>query len=497
MGGAAGAALIGGLTSGFVQGRRQAEEQSVQNEYKKVLMNQAKMNIEMAEQKWNAMKRFQQTGDPMDAMMAGIDTGKMDEARIMKGLFPDQVTPQQPQTNIGMNYEEPTTPQVTFNGGLTGVPRINFDNLTPHQKGFLNKKWGLFDFEKVTGAREATVDGQSGIQYYGPNGPVTFQPTDSPVEYVKGPPINGIEHEYAVHKVTKQPMNPMFYPPKPLATEIKYQEVTNPDKSKSLKPVPRFANPQGGMGTPSQAIGMPKPGQPIQFDNKETLDEYVKTFGSGGRSGGGIQTEPAQNDMVIPTEKLGDYYNPVEGKFLSEHPEAGAMTQNKRLQLGYKEVPKLGEEQKGRFSGAVIALDEMLPRVYKEMFPGGKFSAKVHNDVKKIASSNKMLNELGGGTVGEAVYKDLIESAEAWVRSKTGAAMNDAEIEQAAKTFVGQWLSNSSTVKRGLDNLKSLLEGFAKSHDPKGVYRDIETRKETVVDGKTYIRLKGQWFEKR
>lgn len=432
-------------------------------------MNQAKMNIEMAEQKWNAMKRFQQTGDPMDAMMAGIDTGKMDEARIMKGLFPDQVTPQQPQTNIGMNYEEPTTPQVTFNGGLTGVPRINFDNLTPHQKGFLNKKWGLFDFEKVTGAREATVDGQSGIQYYGPNGPVTFQPTDSPVEYVKGPPINGIEHEYAVHKVTKQPMNPMFYPPKPLATEIKYQEVASPDKSKSLEPVPRFANPQGGMGTPSQAIGMPKKGQSIQFDNKETLDEYVKTFGSGGRSGGGIQTEPAERAKLLSDKDLADYIDIDTGK----RPQ-GKWTQDS-IEANGKYVRKpekvLSTEEAAKLGNGILAV-ENIPIVTERLFPNGNLDPKFADDLWAWYKSPALMAKSEAASYGKMIKQAI----EANVRLASGANVPPNEIKDRIETYTNQFFSSAEAIATGYNMLYSSLGTNVEIADPTGYYRAVSKK---------------------
>jgi hypothetical protein len=215
-----------------------------------------------------------------------------------------------------------------------------------------------------------------------------------------------------------------------------------------------------------------------------------------GGGGGGIKSTPGQDEMLVPAEKAGDYYNPIEGKFLSEHPDVGSISHGQRQKMGYKEVPKLSGEVAGKFSAAATAIDETFPRLYDGLFPKGKFDKKLFQEIKAVASNWKLLEEAAGGTRGAEYATYLLETAEAWIRVKSGAALSEEDIKQTARNSVGQWLNTEQTVKNRMNLIRTELENFVKVQDPKGVLRALTTRKEQMYGDKPIIRLNGKWFWK-
>lgn len=369
MGGAAGAALIGGLTSGFAQGRRQAEDRAIQDEYKKVLMSKAKNDIEMHMLDQQDMQAASE-GDQRALMRLLIKKDPM-MAFAMSGQQGGQ--PQQPEVNIGMNYEEPAAPQtqVTFPAQLTGVPQMgSFDK----ERFMAHKLYGqTTNPADITGS-DILLHPELQIPVRVPRDRRGYRwdlaqavPPNIVRETEAGGPTGSQKSAYS--GTTGRKIEAI--PPIPQPVEIVRETVTNPDGSQSIIEVPKY--PVQGQPQPQNrtkpTLG-PKPGQPIQFDNKETLDEYVKTFGGGG---GGIQTKPPA-DAILLESPIGETEAPLWFNKDGENPPVG-MKIREAQGAGFKKLDATIRDKYVAKSEVLRELDKFYPLMEKVYGPEKDASA--------------------------------------------------------------------------------------------------------------------------
>ncbi len=482
MGGRGGAAFVGGL----MQGMAQSQQQSANDELKKFMLQKAKIETET----------LIRTKDLQERASQG-DQSAIRELLILKYpiLGASGMGGQQPQQSpipedYGMYNEGgiPGPQQPTFPASMTGIPQMPFTTQQIVEKEVLGRPYsGVRAYED-----KRIENGQEVVQQMDAFGRPIGQPARNPVkgrwEKTNIPGVFQFFDEFgnATSKVRQG--------------EIEYdiKEITNPDQSKSFTYMPK--QPGAGMGTPSQAIpqgGTPaSPGQASGKQVQLTIDttqpgwrnEIDKTLDQISRPKpqvGGMQSTPAKNAMFIDAQEWGNWYNPKTGKTIESD-----MTIPQAKPAGFKSVPKLSAETAGKFAAGAMTIDSHLPEINAALFPKGKFDSGLYKEMKLYSTSP----ELAGGTRGAEYAKKLEESAEAWLRIKTGAAQTSDELKQAARTYVGQWLSNEKTIKNTLNMLKTNIEGFVKVQDPQGVLRAMTTRQEKMIGDKKAVRLNGEWF---
>jgi hypothetical protein len=186
-----GGALGAGLLSGLGQGMQRAQEQQADAEYKKIMMQKAKLDLDLAQQKQTALTKFTETGDPKHLIQAGVPAKDAYMASLFLPMM-IQGQGQDPRLTEGMN--NPPQQQVTFPGSMTGLPTA--------AREMLHKELGIGEFgmagpnvpnvtDPNTGGRAtATRDKMGNVTGYMPMVP-------SHIEWAKDPNIPGVEIQWA------------------------------------------------------------------------------------------------------------------------------------------------------------------------------------------------------------------------------------------------------------------------------------------------------------
>jgi hypothetical protein len=257
------------LFTGLMQGKGQAQQQNIEQEYKKVLTNKLKNDIEFESIKLNAMKRaMENPTDLASVAMAGGDPMKAVMARILSGAL-GGMQPQQPgqmPTEQSQVTTQNSSQNVTFPGALTGLPPVVMD--------MLNKQLGIGHGQEITGS-DLLAHPQTGESYRVPR-----------------TRMGG----YDWSKAQKAP------------TDYHLETITNPDGSQGFKYMPK--RPPTGQQA-SNPINLQGPGgQQIVIDNPETWQSLQGIIANGKPAGGQKMLKtPGAMDLPIPSDDLPFWMN--------------------------------------------------------------------------------------------------------------------------------------------------------------------------------------------
>lgn len=505
MGGGAGIALIGGLANGFAQGRKQAQEQELNKTYKDMMVKKLKNELDIAERQTQDFEQWKQ--DPNNVIL-GMRAGvfKSPKDALMFQAMQGGGQPQPQQANIGMNYEEPTTPQMTFSPQQTGAPMM--PQIDP-QRVLHKEVYGWDPAEagpNVPNAIDpATQQRATGLTTKG-GGIRGYVPTmPSHIEWVEHPTIPGIQIGYADGKPTGEVRQ--------VAQGYDVKEVKKklPDGSETTEFI-HVAKRPGGLGSPKTALPgqiqmVIDPNKPGAIDEAITGLRQVQQQGAknaltpsgGGR--GGIQTGPATRGIHLTNKELSEYIDVNTGK-----PPKGQWTQDSidaSKQYVRKPEKVLGTEEAAKLGNAIEAVKN-LPTIKERMFPGGQLDKDFS---QALWLWHKSPEVMAGSEVAE-YGKMLKQAIEAQIRLESGAAVPPEEIKRASERYITQLFSTPESVSKGFDMITNTLGTTVEMADPTGYYRAVSAKgrvdtskkpslSETkVLNGKTYIKKNGKWFEK-
>jgi hypothetical protein len=485
-----GGAFGSGFAQGFNQSMQQAQDRAIQNEYKKVLMSKAKNDIEMhmldqqdmqaaSQGDQNALMRLLIRKDPMMAFaMSGQQGGQ----------------PQQPEVNIGMNYEEPAAPQtqVTFPAQLTGVPQMgSFDK----ERFMAHKLYGqTTNPADITGS-DILLHPELQIPVRVPRDRRGYRwdlaqavPPNIVRETEAGGPTGSQKSAYS--GTTGRKIEAI--PPIPQPVEIVRETVTNPDGSQSIIEVPKY--PVQGQPQPQNrtkpTLG-PKPGQPIQFDNKETLDEYVKTFGGGNR---GIQKTPPESQVPIKNDDLPYWVNSdtLTSPWDVDTPKNLSSKGFKRITPEQRKII----DGRNNLYGTLSNMKKEMAAIWGAEGQSTGLGEFVDRTIGSVGRKTSSLLQTSPNTaVWDAhLYPRAVESVRAF-----GEVGNISAPElKGAESSIPKLTDNKQTAYKKMNELenwvdtktKGILFGKQTQSDNKGVQ---ETK---TINGKTYFKINNKWYEK-
>lgn len=446
--------FFGELMKALGQGTREnrdreikEQEKNALEEYKKMATNKLKLELDEMQKRADAAERVRSgQATTHDYLLSGLTKDPI-EAMIMagQGMGGGQQQPQQPpQMNIGMNYEEPTAPQtqVTFPAAVTGTPTMPQIDI------------GRYMDRKLYGTTTNPNDIVGSDTLAGPNGPMRV-------------PRDRRSYRWDLAQ-------PAYEAPVP----IQGTTAGGGGFTQFVRP----SQQMGSMGPPAQAIpgnvGLPKPGQPIVFDNQETIDAM---FGKGkpqigGMPGGAIQTKPAERDVILKNEDLGKYINPQTG----ERPK-GQWTENSLLGSGYIKEPekKLGTEEAAKLGNAVEAINN-IPQVMGRMFKDGQLDSTFSKELWAWYKFPETMAKSEAAAYG----KIMRQAVEAQVRLESGATVPPEEIKRKIETNMAQLFSSPEAVATGFQMLQNTLSSTVEIADPSGFYRAISKKARKEVNPK-------------
>jgi hypothetical protein len=105
------------------------------------------------------------------------------------------------------------------------------------------------------------------------------------------------------------------------------------------------------------------------------------------------------------------------------------------------------------------------------------------------------------GSKGEEAYSLLYNAMEAKIRTESGAAVPEPEVERMAKRFAARWWQRDATIESRLRRLGRFLTGAAKAidpedihkYDPEMVFRGVDSE---TGEPKTFVWVPGEMGER-
>jgi hypothetical protein len=376
------------LFTGLMQGKGQAQQQNIEQEYKKVLTNKLKNDIEFESIKLNAMKRaMENPTDLASVAMAGGDPMKAVMARILSGAL-GGMQPQQPgqmPTEQSQVTTQNSSQNVTFPGALTGLPPVVMD--------MLNKQLGIGHGQEITGS-DLLAHPQTGESYRVPR-----------------TRMGG----YDWSKAQKAP------------TDYHLETVTNPDGSQGFKYMPK--RPPTGQQA-SNPINLQGPGgQQIVIDNPETWQTLQGIIANGKPAGGQPTLKaPGAMDLPIKEDDIPMWINP---KTMTS-PQVGVTPKQAEAQ-GYKRMTSQGREKVDALKGVGNVLDNIESLMSKVFGPSDEAGQKGWMIERGFGGTNRALTAWTQSNPDAAELKSRIDGTLAPLIRAAGekGALSDTDIKRA------------------------------------------------------------------
>jgi len=470
----------GAFGAGFSQGLNQSMQQAQDKELKKIMLQKAKADIEHQSMVDRATQEALNSDDPRAILNLATLT-KQDPIKLFvaQQMFRGVQPQQSQQPNIGMNYDEPTTPQMTFSPQQTGAPvmpglDIDTNRIIAHQ--LYGQTTNPAD---ITGS-DTLLHPETQIPMKVPRDRRGYrwdlaQPVPIDVEYKPG--MDELGNPTLVPR-TKSGKTPVNVAPIRQPVENVYKEATGAGGEQGLISPPKYAKPQLG----------PKPGQPIQFDNKETLDEYVKTFG--GKGGGmSIPTKPSETTLFENTpvkDNASLWVEPFDYRTAKPNQNPKELLSQKFKLLSTKEKETMDATKS--VDSILAQVESMLPDVFgkRPTSPTEGTAAVAERGTGGIgrwlgakSQANPKATKLASFIAGT-----LAPTIRSLGEKGTLASM---DVERAANLMQGM-TDTGYVAYQKLDQLKDLFQSI------RDRTMGIEGRQK--VDGKTYLMLDGKWYTK-
>lgn len=304
--------FVGGLLNGLATG----QEESLQKQLKKQMLDEAKIKTERMATDMQMMKRLQENpsdlmaqvwlsgGDPKKVMMAqGLN-------QLTEAMKPGPSVPLPSPASIGGTgnglMPQPEQPGATFSMGMINPTAEDAWNKVPWQtRDILRKEMGLGVGQELMG-RQVEVMGQDGKLYYLPYTKEGFaynQMVEAPpkVGWQPGADASGFPIKVPV---TQQGLTPQGIAPIRQPIEQPYVSGTGPGGQPLQIPVPKYA---------TQAPPITVTIDPNAPDAEATLQAalaQVKTQKGLGTPRGAIQTAPSPSDLPIKEDDLVSWRHP-------------------------------------------------------------------------------------------------------------------------------------------------------------------------------------------
>jgi hypothetical protein len=499
--GAGATALFGGLMKGYSEG----VDAKQQEEYKKLLIQKSKDEIELASAKVSMMKNYQ--ADPTNwskAMMAGIpwESFVMYNAMRTSTAQPvDFAAPAPtPPTLPGLGQPGQAEGAPTFPGTLTGIPTLP-DAETRYKMGtgqmpnqpqatlgtsvhipgtnltfgdvLQHKLGGITPANAGKASRDVPVQhpqtGQWGMAPMAETGAIMWDKWRPAREDVQWGPTEIPNVEAARTKEGKLTGQFRQTPP---GYELKEQQLT--DGTKVWVHVPKAPGQLGAAPGPLP-VGRAAPAAPgtikMEIDpstltaaDVEGIAAQLKGMIPGAAQGAtGMRASPGPLDS-IPTEQDRIWYKNEKGETMPP----GMTVRQGTLQGNFVRIPEKAWTftDVSNFNSAVKASED-VPQVQAWLFPAGQLDP---GRARSLAAWHKS-PELFAGTEAAKYGKMLSGAAEARIRSVSGAAVPESEVVRERQLFMNQFLSTPEAIEYGLQSLQQRLSGTVNILDPSGYYR--------------------------
>jgi hypothetical protein len=467
MGGAFGA----GLLSGLGQGMQRAQEQQADAEYKKLMMQKAKLDLELSQQKQTALTKFSETGDPKHLIQAGVPPKDAYMASIFLPMMM-QGQGQDPRLTEGMNNPPPQQ-QVTFPGSMTGTPQIDMNR-------FMEKEiYGTTTNPNDIGGADRMINrGQAphlpmGVPMMVPRNKRGYdfsqanEATEN-IQFESGASPQGLPIRQGYGNITGQPKTGQIAQP----VKNVYKETTGTGGEQGLMTVPEYATPTRG-ATPQQAQGgtvqltidTSKPGWRNEID--KTLDQVQKPSLVGV---GGIQTKPPLRSMALPDKELSNYLDIKTGK----KPPAGMSEDAIAASGQYVRRPEteMPLQDAQRFSNAYLSTYDMK-EVQSRLMRNGTFDMDL---AKKMWAWFKAPNTMSG-TEADYYGRMISFANQAQIRMESGAAVPESEVKDMVSRANANLFSSPESILKGMSLLSDRLGATVEVKDPTGYYKALSVKK--------------------